>query len=53
MALFFIQITVEKLIVMPHIVTMANQILSINISADVSMDQNPLRQASCSQKKSG
>ncbi|NXY91212.1 STAB1 protein, partial [Alcedo cyanopectus] len=27
-------VTVEKLIMMPHIVTMANQILTINISAD-------------------
>ncbi|OXB60701.1 hypothetical protein ASZ78_011541 [Callipepla squamata] len=27
-------LTVEKLMVMPHIITMANQILSINISAD-------------------
>lgn len=35
------QVTVEQLIMMPHIVTMANQILTINISADVSVNQNP------------
>ncbi|XP_075015285.1 stabilin-1 isoform X2 [Calonectris borealis] len=35
-------VTVEKLIMMPHIVTMANQILTINISADgrILMDES-------------
>uniref|UniRef100_A0A8C5T9B3 Stabilin 1 n=1 Tax=Malurus cyaneus samueli TaxID=2593467 RepID=A0A8C5T9B3_9PASS len=37
-----ITVTVEKLIMMPHIVTMANQILTINISADgrILMDES-------------
>uniref|UniRef100_A0A8C0ATL5 Stabilin 1 n=1 Tax=Buteo japonicus TaxID=224669 RepID=A0A8C0ATL5_9AVES len=39
---FLFQVTVEKLIMMPHIVTMANQILTINISADgrILMDES-------------
>uniref|UniRef100_A0A663EVS1 Stabilin 1 n=1 Tax=Aquila chrysaetos chrysaetos TaxID=223781 RepID=A0A663EVS1_AQUCH len=37
-----VRVTVEKLIMMPHIVTMANQILTINISADgrILMDES-------------
>uniref|UniRef100_A0A8B9GIG8 Stabilin 1 n=1 Tax=Amazona collaria TaxID=241587 RepID=A0A8B9GIG8_9PSIT len=37
-----VRVTVEKLIMMPHIVTMANQIITINISADgrILMDES-------------
>lgn len=47
------QVTVEKLIMMPHIVTMANQILTISTSADVCIDQNSAGQTSCAKWKSG
>lgn len=37
---------------MPHIVTMANQILTINISADVSVNENPWGKPFCVRRKS-